>query len=327
MTGYAGQAHVSAADHGSFFAAAVRGGQFVTTAGAQFAAQVVTNNLVRISDGELVMQGRHVKLDPGSYVELAIENGAADVSRVDLIVARYTRDSSTGVEECNLAVITGTPAESNPAVPDYVDADINAADTLLAEMPLYQLRITGLNVGQPIILFNAQMSVHDELVYHVAERDNPHNVTREQVGAAPAGYGLGTTSVGLDMGANLNNVVKNGFYRYMNGPELPKNAPTEDPAQLTVYAFSDKYVVQEVTPIGTGGYKLRRVCNNGTWQPWEWVIAPMVPGVEYRTTERFNNAAVYRKIDSAGNLLWRKDGETTWHQYTVTTYVAPATVE
>lgn len=182
VTGYAGQAHVTAADHGSLFAAAIRGDQFVTNAGKKFAALVVSNNLIRISDGELVMQGRHVKLDPGAYVDLTIENGAQGVSRVDLIVARYTRESSSGVEECNLAVIKGTPAGSNPATPSHTIADINAAGTLLTEMPLYTVHITGLTVGAPVAQFTPQAAVYEVVDNHVGDKNNPHGITPEQLG-------------------------------------------------------------------------------------------------------------------------------------------------
>ena len=43
------------------------------------------------------------------------------------------------------------------------------------------------------------------------------------------------------------------------------------------------------------GCKVIRQKLNGVWQPWEWVTPPMVPGVEYRTTERYNNQPVYVK--------------------------------
>lgn len=167
VTGYAGQPHVAAADQGSLFEALIRSGQFVMDAGAKFAASIVTNNQVRVSDGELMMQGRHVKLDPGSYVDLTIENGAQGYLRHDLIVARYTRNSETGVEECSLVVLKGTPAESNPADPECTTGSLNAGGALRHDFPLYRVKLSGLNLSDLAPVFVPEKSIFD-LVLHLA---------------------------------------------------------------------------------------------------------------------------------------------------------------
>ena len=43
--------------------------------------------------------------------------------------------------------------------------------------------------------------------------------------------------------------------------------------------------------------------SDGAWTPPEWRNPPMVPGVEYRTTERWNGSPVYRKIVSHTNSV------------------------
>lgn len=45
-----------------------------------------------------MMKGRFVRLAPDTYVDLAIENGAQGMKRNDLIVARYTKNTTSGVE-------------------------------------------------------------------------------------------------------------------------------------------------------------------------------------------------------------------------------------
>ena len=162
VTGYAGQAHVTAADDGSLFEAAIRSGQFVTEAGQKFSASVVSNNQIRVYDGELIMQGRHVKLDPGAYVDLAIENGAQGRLRNDLIVARYTKNADNGIEECNLVVIKGTAAESSPADPECTTGSINADGDILHDFPLYRVPLSGLNVGVLVALFTPVASLDKE---------------------------------------------------------------------------------------------------------------------------------------------------------------------
>jgi len=154
ITGYAGQAHVTAADHGSFNAAILGSGQFVLNRGSKLAASVITNNTIRIADGDILMQGRHIRLNEGSYVDLTIENGTQDMSRNDLIVARYTKDSGTGVEDCNLVVIKGTAVSGNASDPAYTSGDIINDHVIQNDMPLYRVPISGLNVQNLVCLFD-----------------------------------------------------------------------------------------------------------------------------------------------------------------------------
>lgn len=163
VTGYAGSPHVTAEDHASMFVAAIRSGQFVLDAGNRFAVTVIDNNNIRISDGELMMQGRHVKIDPGKTVNLTVESGVLGQQRVDYIVARYTRNTDDGIEECNLVVLKGAPATSNPAAPECFSGDINADKALVNDFPLYRVEINGLTLGTPTALFSVQASLADEL--------------------------------------------------------------------------------------------------------------------------------------------------------------------
>lgn len=59
----------------------------------------------------------------------------------------------------------------------------------------------------------------------------------------------------------------------------------------------------------------------------EWSNPPMIKDVEYRTTKRYKGLAVYEKVDTSGNILWRAENETTWHLLTSSGSVADATVE
>lgn len=154
VTGYAGQAHVTAADDGSFNTAIFGVGQYVLNIGNKLAASVVTNNKITVSDGDILMQGRHIRLNEGSTVDLTIDNGAQGKLRNDLIVARYTKDAVSGVEEVNLVVIKGTAVDSDPADPEYTSGDIINDHALLNDMPLYRVPLNGLTVGTLTPLFS-----------------------------------------------------------------------------------------------------------------------------------------------------------------------------
>ncbi len=154
VTGHAGQAHVTAADLASLNAAIFGEGEFVLNRGSQFAVTVISNNSIRVADGDIIMQGRHIRLNEGSYVDLAIENGTQGSNRNDLIVARYTKDSRTGVEDCNLVVIKGTESTGTANDPKYTSGDIINDHVLIADMPLYRIPLNGLTVNAPVCLFN-----------------------------------------------------------------------------------------------------------------------------------------------------------------------------
>lgn len=161
VTGYVGENHVTAADAGSFHAGIVGNGEYLLNRGQKLAATIVTNNQLRILDGDLVMQGRHVRINEGDYVDLTIENGATGTNRNDLVVARYTKDASTGVEAVNLAVIKGTPVDGTAEDPTYTSGDIINEAVSLNDMPLYRVVLEGLNIASVELLATETNSLND----------------------------------------------------------------------------------------------------------------------------------------------------------------------
>ena len=153
VTGFLGREHITAADQGAFNAALIGTGQFVLDKGKVFETQVISNNLVRVLDGELMTQGRFVRLAPNEYADLAIENGEKGLKRNDLIAVRYTKDVLSGIESVNLVVIKGEAVEGEPVDPAITEGDITNGESILHEFPLWRIPIDGLNVGEPVCLF------------------------------------------------------------------------------------------------------------------------------------------------------------------------------
>ena len=56
--------------------------------------------------------------------------------------------------------------------------------------------------------------------------------------------------------------------------------------------------------ISYGGHftHMTRTVYNYAWDPWEYVNPPMIPGKEYRTTERYNGKPVYVQLFNFGAL-------------------------
>lgn len=145
VTGRTGQNHVTSADHGAMNASFAGSGRYVAEGiGDTLSAEVVTNNLVRIHSGEVFNQGRHMRVEANTYVDCTIENGSQSKLRYDLIVFRYTKNADTGVENGEIVVIKGT-AGTSAADPSYTTGNI-LAGALQDDMPLYRVRIEGINI-------------------------------------------------------------------------------------------------------------------------------------------------------------------------------------
>lgn len=159
ITGHTGKEHVTAEAAGALHAGIIGTGKYALTGGNQFAAEIVSNNLVKIKSGELVNQGRHMRIPENSYEEVTIQNGAQSVKRNDLIVMRYKKDSSTLIETAELAVIKGS-AGSTAKDPTYVSGNIFAGATQ-DDFPLYRVALNGLNIESVTPLFSTVGSLSE----------------------------------------------------------------------------------------------------------------------------------------------------------------------
>ena len=168
VTGYAGKEHVKASDHGSFYAALISSGTFVLDKGNKFAINKLSDNMVRIADGDLLMQGRHCRVADGAFAELAVESGQSGYKRRDLVCARYSQDADTGVEDCNLIVIRGNPVAASPTDPEYANGDI-IGGALQKDFPLYRLNLNGTAIESIDTLFTVFPSIENNRLSVAAE--------------------------------------------------------------------------------------------------------------------------------------------------------------
>nr|DAM37461.1 MAG TPA: hypothetical protein [Caudoviricetes sp.] len=158
VTGYQGKQHVTANDIGGFQQGVVGTGDYVLNVGKKAEATLISNNSVRINDGELVMQGVHWRIKPNTYENVTINNGARGQKRKDAIVARYAKNSSSGIEKIELAVLQGTATTGTPVAPTPTEGDIRTG-TLKHEMLLYIVELNGLNVVSVEPAFDVLMNM------------------------------------------------------------------------------------------------------------------------------------------------------------------------
>lgn len=150
-TGDTGRA-VSAESDGALFAGIFGSAKYVLENGSQFRAEVQSNNIVKISDGDAVMYGRHVRIPANDSALVTINNGHSGTNRIDLIVFRYTKDS-TGKETVDLAVIQGEDSTGTAAAPATIDGDI-LTGAMQADFPLYRVELNGLNIVSVTAMFD-----------------------------------------------------------------------------------------------------------------------------------------------------------------------------
>ena len=158
ITGYTGSPHVTAEQDRDVNIGIFGAESYVLQTGSRLKAEVSSNNEIKVRDGVIMHQGCAASIKKNTYDSLTIANGSQGMKRVDLIVARYSRDQNTKEESLVLKVIQGTPKESGPAVPGYTTGDIQAGD-LIADMPLYQVTLNGLNITEVKQLFATQDSI------------------------------------------------------------------------------------------------------------------------------------------------------------------------
>ena len=185
--------------------------------------------------------------------------------------------------------------------------------------------------------------VGDNLNTHISDKENPHGVTAEQVGARPNTWTPSASDVGalgykraLTSSDDLNNITDVGIYAFSTG-NTPKNCPYSNASVVIVFGSNSTTTqkIQFIFRYGVPGAGKFRVMGSGSWYEWadfggliedttypdcyyrldnsviEWDSPPMVPGIEYRTTERYNGKPVYAYSVNIGALP--ASGLSTFH--------------
>lgn len=149
VDGHAGEPHIDGSDAGIFKAGVCgeEGGILATS--NKCACSINSNTSITIAEGELVMptSGRLVRVK--NPETLTITTGSASQKRNDLVVARYSKDSTTEIESVSLVVLRGTPTTGTPSDPA----------TQVGDLKLYRLSLDGLTLQTPVKLANDIMPI------------------------------------------------------------------------------------------------------------------------------------------------------------------------
>lgn len=146
VTGYRGEPHITSQQKRNINIGIFgSGAHIIKGVGAELSATVISANEVEIADGMIMCEGCASEIAHGTTESMTIDNGTQGKLRIDLIVARYNRNTSTGVEDMTLIVIKGTPSASDPQRPAYISGTISDGDTTV-DFPIYQVNIDGISI-------------------------------------------------------------------------------------------------------------------------------------------------------------------------------------
>lgn len=160
ITAYTGEAHVTSNQFRGIIESIVGDGTYIANLDEQLEPELSTNNTLKIRSGVLIHHGHVMRVPPGTYDTVTYINGSQGMKRIDLVVARYEKNSETKKEPTKWVVIQGTPAASNPVAPVYNDGNMQNGD-LLDDCPVFEMHFDGINVTEVKKLVEVTKNIDD----------------------------------------------------------------------------------------------------------------------------------------------------------------------
>lgn len=152
MTGATGEQNIQAADDRECLAGITGLDSYVFPTGSQLKATLVDANTVTIGTGAGSLQGSRFRCSTTTTVN--IQSGTQGQYRHDVVGLHFSRETS-GREGLEFQVLTGEPVASEGAATDpaYTAGDLLKGDAE-AFMPLYRVRLSGINAADPEPMFS-----------------------------------------------------------------------------------------------------------------------------------------------------------------------------
>lgn len=155
ITNVAGAPHITPKQDAMFHRGIAGADSCVYNFFESFEPEVSSNQKIKARSGIGQLQGRLFCIEPSTYDEIQIANGTQGEKRIDLIVVRWTVNEEKNTQTADWVVIQGESTTGTPVAPDYTDGDLDAGDTV-ADMPMYEVSLDGINVTGVAKRFDAQ---------------------------------------------------------------------------------------------------------------------------------------------------------------------------
>ena len=147
VSGRTGKPHVTSQQFRQIIEGIVGDGSCILPSGENLEPELVSNNSLKIRSGMMCHHGNVSSVKIGTYDEVELTNGSQGMKRIDLVVNRYTRNEEDNTEKNEWIVIMGTPAESNPTVPEYTKGNLQEGD-FVDDCPAFEVHFDGINITE-----------------------------------------------------------------------------------------------------------------------------------------------------------------------------------
>lgn len=179
ITGRTGEAHVTSNDDRTLNGSIIgRDGLYVLPWGDKFKITFPSEYKLKIGTGVGLFQGVQFMVD--EPIEIDLEANAPGTYRRDRLYVKYEKDTLTGYESVSINVRTGDASTSgSPAVPPVIQENIWDGDGESFEQSMAILYYSG---SDDVGYMNTWVEISSGMLSHVANKENPHQVTKTQVG-------------------------------------------------------------------------------------------------------------------------------------------------
>lgn len=145
ITGRGGTDHVDSEDFGALNAVTLGDGTYILS-GCSMAMKTATT--LHIAAGELLMQGRHVRIK-GAGEDIDVAVGTTGYNRNDLVALHYKQEG--GIESVSVEVVPGNPTTGAASDPELGGGSILNGDAE-AYVAIARVPIVGLAPSEPVAL-------------------------------------------------------------------------------------------------------------------------------------------------------------------------------
>lgn len=151
ITGTKGTPHITSTQDRAIYEKIIGKNSYILDDNELLEPELQSNQSLRIRSGMLYHHGSITEVKRNTYDEVTIANGSQGMKRIDLVVARYTKNPETEIEEMNWVVIQGTPAASDPVAPAYTEGNMQEGD-LTDDCPVFEVHLDGIQVTEVVKL-------------------------------------------------------------------------------------------------------------------------------------------------------------------------------
>lgn len=196
VTGRRGEPHVTSRQMQAVYRSFL--GDFaLLDIGEKLRAEAYSNDIVRVYDGVVSVQGIYAVITYDQYDEVYIEPVSVGKKRIDTIVLHYTKNNTLDVEDMQLDVVQGEEYTDNPIAPVVPEGGDAWEGTTDIQVPIYDVEVT--NFGLTVTPYSRILTVIptlDSIAERIPEtvvtgvkgdsevlyRDGDVNITKANIG-------------------------------------------------------------------------------------------------------------------------------------------------